>query len=157
MQDKPWRWTADREVTVECQDKTLKVFRLMPADPARVAAFADDLQAADEVSRVFRKAHLSFTSGQASYEGAFERVKHLRHEMGRALGEQMDVAAGIDQFLQPAGISKEFGRYVDLMTEFSLEAVERLLRPAEPETQDSPMELPPIAHDPPPVPSTTAE
>ena len=47
MEKRPaWRWTKDREVTVDLTDDGPKVFRLIPMDPEEITRLVGDLHVA---------------------------------------------------------------------------------------------------------------
>jgi len=153
MEKRPaWRWTKDREVTVDLTDDGPKVFRLIPMDPEEITRLVGDLHVAEEISQVFKRANDCFESGQADYRGALQRVKDLRDEWKLALDEQLMAARGIALMFEPADIDREFGMYVNVLTKFAYEAAERALRspqsketdpPAPPKTTEPPASEPP--------------
>lgn len=148
MEKRPaWRWTKDREVTVDLSDDGPKVFRLIPMDPEEITRVVGDLGVAEEVSQVFQKALGCFESGQADYKGALQRVKDLRDELQKALNEQLMVARSIALMFEPADIDREFGMYVNILTKFAYEAAERALRP--PQSKDTDPPAPPKTTEPP--------
>lgn len=144
-QEKPWRWTKEREVEINLSKDGPQTFRLVPMEPHRITELALDIQTSEEVTQVFVKALEKFESGQADYKGALRRVKDLREELQKALDEQLIVARGVAQMFEPAGVDREFGMYVNLLTKFAFEAIERGLKP--PTDTDPPS--PPKATEPP--------
>jgi hypothetical protein len=149
MQKRPaWRWTGDREVVIDISDDGPKTFRLIPMDRESINQFTEDLAVTQEITDVFRKAIGRFESGQADYKGALQRVKDLRGECQLALDEQLMVARGIALMFEPADIDREFGMFVNVLTNFAFDAAERALKPPSPKTLADPP-APPDATEPP--------
>jgi hypothetical protein len=142
MREAPWKWLDDRKVAIKCGDGTLREFQLVPVDVNRVTKFAVALDAASDITRVFRKAAYAFESGQADYEGAFQKLKQLRRELNLAVRDQLLTVSEVGSFLEPAGAEKEFGAYVDILTDFSFEVVERIQKLLASEATKVPPEAP---------------
>lgn len=150
MQKRPaWRWTKDREVVIDISDDGPKTFRLIPMEPEAISQLTEDLAVAVEITEVFHKAIQRFESGHADYKGALQRVKDLRDETQLALDEQLMVARGVALMFEPADIDREFGMFVNVLTNFAFDAAKRALKP--PSTKGQP---PPPA-DPPTPPEAT--
>jgi hypothetical protein len=150
MQKRPaWRWTSDREVMIDISDEGPKTFQLIPMDREAINQLTEDLAVTQEITEAFRKAIHHFESGTwPDYKGALQRVKDLRSECQLALDEQLMVARGIALMFEPADIDREFGMFVNVLTNFAFEAAERALKPPTPKTPADPP-APPDATEPP--------
>jgi hypothetical protein len=151
----PWTWKDDRTVIVLLGGEP-KEFTLLPVDSRKVERFRRDLAFAHNVTLILLKAKKAFEAGTAEYSNAVRRLKKLQVEFGKALNEELEAGQAVAVFFAPGGIEKEFGFAVEFLTDFSVEAIERLMMPpANPKAP--PVDPPKAADDAPPADETEEE
>lgn len=150
VRQQPWTWKDDRTVIVLLGGEP-KEFTLLPVDSRKVERFRRDLAFAHNVTLILLKAKKAFEAGTAEYSNAVRRLKKLQVEFGKALNEELEAGQAVGVFFAPGGIEKEFGSAVEFLTDFSVEAIERLMMPPAsakaPPTPPDPKELTPDPAD----------